>query len=203
MDGAVVTFFDITRVVEGELLGTLVDELHHRVRNMLQVVSAVSTHTLRRAVSLEDFRETFSGRIRALARAHELVSLGGWSKVSLPDLIEKELQPYAVGPGRLVTEGPPVWLTPKAALSMGMILHEMATNGDYSAGTWLRSPHGSRHAPFSRIGCLIYVKTGHLAAPDPLRDGGLGGWTGVELGPERHQADHASIAGDKTNAPVP
>lgn len=34
--------------------------------------------------------------------------------------------------------------------------------GDYPAGTWLRNPHGSTHAPFSREGCLIYVKVGHL-----------------------------------------
>ncbi|MGK7869440.1 chemotaxis protein CheB [Falsiroseomonas sp. E2-1-a20] len=128
VDGVIVTFFDITQVVEGELLGTLVDELNHRVRNMLQVVAAVAAHTLRRATSLKDFGVTFNGRIRALARAHELVSLGGWSDVSLLDLVEKELQPYAVGHGRLVTRGPRIWLSPKAALSMGMILHEMATN---------------------------------------------------------------------------
>ena len=36
-------------------------------------------------------------------------------------------------------------------------------NGDYPAGTWIRSPHLSEHAPFSDEGCLIYVKTGHLA----------------------------------------
>lgn len=35
-------------------------------------------------------------------------------------------------------------------------------NGDYPAGTWLRSPHMSVHHPFSKEGCLIYVKTGHL-----------------------------------------
>ena len=35
-------------------------------------------------------------------------------------------------------------------------------NGDYPAGTWIRSPHGSSHAPFSEKGCLIYVKVGHL-----------------------------------------
>ncbi|MEM8605970.1 MAG: cupin domain-containing protein [Myxococcota bacterium] len=34
--------------------------------------------------------------------------------------------------------------------------------GDYPAGTWIRSPHASRHRPFSEEGCLIYVKTGHL-----------------------------------------
>ena len=37
--------------------------------------------------------------------------------------------------------------------------------GDYPAGTWIRSPHGSQHRPFSRDGCLIYVKVGHLPPP--------------------------------------
>ena len=35
-------------------------------------------------------------------------------------------------------------------------------HGSYPAGTWIRSPHLSRHTPFSEEGCLIYVKTGHL-----------------------------------------
>lgn len=39
-------------------------------------------------------------------------------------------------------------------------------HGDYPAGSWLRSPHWSRHAPFSRTGCTIWVKTGHLPIPD-------------------------------------
>jgi len=39
-------------------------------------------------------------------------------------------------------------------------------HGRYPAGSWLRSPHGSRHTPFSREGTTLYVKTGHLdAAP--------------------------------------
>lgn len=37
-------------------------------------------------------------------------------------------------------------------------------SGAYPAGTWLRSPHGSIHTPYSREGCLIYVKVGHLLA---------------------------------------
>ncbi len=35
-------------------------------------------------------------------------------------------------------------------------------HGNYPAGSWLRSPHMSQHQPFSREGCLIFVKTGHL-----------------------------------------
>jgi anti-sigma factor ChrR (cupin superfamily) len=36
--------------------------------------------------------------------------------------------------------------------------------GSYPKGTWLRNPHSSRHTPFSRQGCMIYVKTGHLSS---------------------------------------
>lgn len=43
-------------------------------------------------------------------------------------------------------------------------------HGSYPAGIWLRSPHRSRHQPFSRSGCTIYVKTGHL----PVTDGHAG-----------------------------
>ncbi|CAN1212813.1 cupin domain-containing protein [Tumidithrix helvetica PCC 7403] len=35
--------------------------------------------------------------------------------------------------------------------------------GAYPKGTWLRNPSGSRHTPFSKLGCLIYVKVGHLS----------------------------------------
>lgn len=37
--------------------------------------------------------------------------------------------------------------------------------GDYPAGHWLRSPHWSAHTPFTREGCTIWVKTGHLPIP--------------------------------------
>lgn len=170
VDGVVLTFFDITKVVESEVLKTLVDELNHRVRNMLQVVSAVAAHTLRRATTLEDFGTAFFGRIRALGRAHELVSLGGWSDVSLLDLIQKELEPYTTGSDRLVTRGVPVRLRPKAALSLGMVLHEMATNA---------TKHGALSAEGGRV-TVEWAEDGCSAAAHfVLR------WT-EEGGPEVH-----------------
>jgi len=41
----------------------------------------------------------------------------------------------------------------------GTLQHEFGT---YPKGSWIRSPDGSHHAPWSEEGCLIYVKTGHL-----------------------------------------
>ena len=142
VDGLVVTFFDITKVVEGEILESLVNELNHRVRNMLMVVSAVASHTLRRSANLADFGKVFNGRIKALATAHELVSRGGWREVSLQQLIEKEMQPYATGVDRLVTQGPTVMVKPSAAISLGMVLHEMATNA---------TKHGALSAERGRV----------------------------------------------------
>ena len=37
-------------------------------------------------------------------------------------------------------------------------------HGEYPQGTWIRGPHMSKHKPFSREGCLIYVKVGGLPA---------------------------------------
>ena len=38
-------------------------------------------------------------------------------------------------------------------------------HGRYPAGSWIRSPHMSLHKPFSKEGCVIFVKTGHLLGP--------------------------------------
>jgi anti-sigma factor ChrR (cupin superfamily) len=36
-------------------------------------------------------------------------------------------------------------------------------HGAYPAGTWMRSPHGSAHEPYTKEeGALVYVKIGHL-----------------------------------------
>ncbi|WP_439594718.1 chemotaxis protein CheB [Falsiroseomonas sp.] len=142
VDGVVLTFFDVTKVVEGEILGTLVDELNHRVRNMLQVVQAVSTSTMRHAASLEDFSAAFGGRIKALARAHELVGEQGWTAVDLEALVAKEIAPHSDRTGRVSFGGGAVPLRPKVALTLGMVLHELATNA---------SRHGALSVPFGQL----------------------------------------------------
>ena len=41
-------------------------------------------------------------------------------------------------------------------------------HGRYPAGTWIRGPHLSQHQPFSREGCTILVKTGHLISEEAV-----------------------------------
>ena len=129
VDGVLMTFIDVSKAVESEArLQVMVDELNHRVRNTLQLVMAIAGHTLRQAISPPHFVDSFGGRLRALGRAHELVSRGGWGDVPLLALLTKELEPFGTAGGRVALIGPLVLLTPKEALALGMVVHEMATN---------------------------------------------------------------------------
>ena len=131
VDGTIVTFVDVTSIVQAEQhQRLLVDELNHRVKNMLTVVISMATQTLRRTDSLEEFEKSYMGRLHALSAAYSLLSHEGWQKVTLKALLLEELQPFfSPGHSNVVLEGPNVLLnTLKAALSLGMAIHELTTN---------------------------------------------------------------------------
>jgi len=130
VDGSLVTFVDVTEIIRGEQhQRLLVDELNHRVKNMLTVVISLATQTLNRAVSLDEFSGVFLGRVHALTAAYTLLSRENWSSVQLAEIVSEELKPFMAGDEVNVRiEGPVVELAPRSALALGMALHELATN---------------------------------------------------------------------------
>jgi CheY-like chemotaxis protein len=69
------------------------------------------------------------GRIRALARAHILLSQSRWQGADLRRLVEEELAPYrTTDRDKIVTLGPDVVLEPATAQTLALALHELATN---------------------------------------------------------------------------
>ncbi|RYJ04455.1 MAG: histidine kinase, partial [Acetobacteraceae bacterium] len=111
----------------------LLAELNHRVRNALAAVQSVAAQTARAAPDPRSFWETFAGRLRAMARAHDMLAGRGWPEgVELRALVEAELAPYrhAAGPAGPLAEidGPTVHLRPAAAVALALALHELATN---------------------------------------------------------------------------
>jgi two-component system CheB/CheR fusion protein len=103
-------------------------ELNHRVKNTLAIVLSVANRTLRGSISLESFKDAFEGRLRALAAAHELLSASSWAGAGLRDILDSELGPHRQHGDRVAINGEPVQLKANAALVLGMIFHEMATN---------------------------------------------------------------------------
>jgi PAS domain S-box-containing protein len=105
----------------------LIDELNHRVRNMLATIEAMIGFTAAGATSAAELGEVLSGRVGAMARTHDLLTTGRWEGASLSALLAEELQPYAVA-DRIRASGEHLLLMPKAALSLSLVLHELTTN---------------------------------------------------------------------------
>jgi len=130
VSGTLVTFLDVTSIVQAEQHHRLlVDELNHRVKNMLTVVVSLAAQTLRRSATLEEFSESFMGRVQALTASYTLLSGQNWLSVSLQDLLTEETRPYAAPDhNNIVMDGPPVRLAAAGVLAIGMAIHELATN---------------------------------------------------------------------------
>jgi two-component sensor histidine kinase len=117
-----------TTIARGEMLhDLLIEELNHRVKNTLAILQSIATQTFRSASRAE--REKFEGRLGALAEAHNLLSTEKWQGSDLAEVIGRVLQPYSLNnPERVRMFGPAVPLSPRLAVVLSMILHEIATN---------------------------------------------------------------------------
>ena len=117
-----------TTIARGEMLhDLLIEELNHRVKNTLAILQSIATQTFRSASKTE--REKFEGRLGALAEAHNLLSKEKWQGSELQDVVGRVLQPYLLNsPERVRMAGPTVPLSPRLAVVLSMIIHEIATN---------------------------------------------------------------------------
>ncbi|PWS36749.1 hypothetical protein DFH01_16600 [Falsiroseomonas bella] len=130
-------------------------ELDHRVETLLANLQSLARHGEAAAPGLEGLLARLLGRLRAWAQAHGLAALGRWDGVSLRGLAQEQLRTHlADGPaGCIVIEGPELRLRPRAALALGLALHEMATNA---------AKHGALSAPSGRVRLGWRVEDGWL-----------------------------------------
>lgn len=119
----------------------LIDELNHRVKNTLARVQSLASQTARAAPTPEAFRERFEGRLIALSKAHDQLTMHHWENADLRDVIDDSLAPYA-GAGRVALRGENVVLRPRAVLTLAMVFHELTTNA---------AKYGALSAPGGRI----------------------------------------------------
>jgi len=100
-------------------------EVDHRARNALAVIQSIIRLT--RAKSVDDYVLAIEGRIKAMARAHTLLSDSRWHGADLGALVAEELAPYRAG-DKIEICGPDISLQPATAQGLALALHELATN---------------------------------------------------------------------------
>ncbi|MEI4473770.1 sensor histidine kinase [Frigidibacter sp. MR17.24] len=155
--GCVVTLVDIgeRKALERQQL-LLMQELDHRVKNILAVVLSISRRTQRHTDGIEQFMGAFTGRIHALSATHNLLAEKSWAELTVGEILGAELAPFGLeGSGRVVLHDLDRAISPRAAVSLGMLFHELTTNAaKYGA---LRGDSG-----------VITVSARRVAAPGGL-----------------------------------
>jgi PAS domain S-box-containing protein len=110
----------------------LLDELNHRVKNTLASVQSVAVQTLANAREPREARDLFIERLMALSTTHDLLVKHAWTSASFRELVEATLRPYGHAWRHV---GPDLRLDPNYAVSLGMAVHELATNA-IKYGAW-------------------------------------------------------------------
>lgn len=104
----------------------LAHELDHRIKNILSMVTAISHQTFRAPATLEGATKEFAARIRALARAQDILTQTNWTAAPVGDVVDMTLDHRLAA--QIRTSGPRVDLPAKSALALALALHELATN---------------------------------------------------------------------------
>ena len=119
----------------------LLGEINHRAKNLLAVVMSVAHQTGGGANA--EFVRKFSARIQSLSASQDILVESDWKSVELKNLVLVQLNHFRdlIG-SRITIEGDTVHLSPAAVQTIGMAIHELATNS---------SKYGALSDGFGRI----------------------------------------------------
>lgn len=126
------SFVDLTKHKDDEAQAKmLVDELNHRVKNILSTVQSIVLLALRTTSERKVIEEAIQSRLFALSRSHDLLTRENWKSAGLHDVVKDALEPFGVADEqaeRIVIAGENVRLPPRTAMALGIAFNELATN---------------------------------------------------------------------------
>jgi two-component sensor histidine kinase len=123
-------------------LTAVIDELNHRVKNILAVIQSIVTRTLRHGSDIDVARELLIGRIHAMSNVVSLLSESQWQGVKLKGLFEARAIPHAE---RIAVSGPEITVSARAAQSLSLLFFELASHSDEGLSLVGKHPHIVAH----------------------------------------------------------
>jgi two-component sensor histidine kinase len=119
-------------------LTAVIDELNHRVKNILAVIQSIVTRTLRHGSDMDVSRELLIGRIHAMSNVVSLLSESQWQGVQMKGLFEARAIPHAE---RIAVSGPDIAVSARAAQSLSLLFFELASHSDEGLSLVGKHPH--------------------------------------------------------------
>jgi two-component sensor histidine kinase len=123
-------------------LTAVIDELNHRVKNILAVIQSIVTRTLRHGSDVDVARELLIGRIHAMSNVVSLLSESQWQGVNLKGLFEARAIPHS---DRIAVSGPDIAVSARAAQSLSLLFFELASHSDEGLSLVGKHPHIVAH----------------------------------------------------------
>lgn len=115
--------------VAAKLQTVLIAELHHRVKNMLAIASAIASQSLREALSVEAAANTIASRFAALGVSHDLLIRESWTGAGCRTLIENAILAFQTeGLKQFTISGDNIAISSGPAVALSMVVHELSTN---------------------------------------------------------------------------
>ncbi len=113
----------------GRQQNLMIEELNHRVRNILAVVKSISKQAIGAGGSVESYAKSLEARIHALAAAHDMGAGAARASVSIMAILNVERQPHnADGLERIAIRGQDYFVKADFAPILALVLHELMTN---------------------------------------------------------------------------
>jgi two-component sensor histidine kinase len=127
-----------TRIGFERRLTAVIDELNHRVKNILAVIQSIVTRTLRHGSDIDVARELLIGRIHAMSNVVTLLSDSQWQGVKLKGLFDSRAIPHG---DRIALDGPDITVSARAAQSLSLLFFELASHSDEGLSLVGKHPH--------------------------------------------------------------
>ncbi len=164
----------IERVRAEERQRLLNFELSHRMKNTLAMVQAMAAQTLRNARTVDEARESLADRLIALSKAHDILLEQTDERAGLETVVQAATSLH--NSDQVRTSGPNIQIGPKAALSLSLMLHELATNAAKYGALSVRSGCVRIEWSVRRFGCedvldFVWQEQGGPAVQPPSRKG--------------------------------
>ena len=106
----------------------LTEELHHRMKNVLAMVTAIVRQSIRSAASLEQAEAAITKRLLAMGKAHDLLLKADWKSAPLSDVIAGAIEQHHADTRRITLEGPEIEVSSAVILPLTLIINELCTN---------------------------------------------------------------------------